>query len=113
MQAEGIPVEPAAAPNPAPGLEVLLASPGEVVLVEDLLDPVVPLDKGLVLADVAEVEAGEGEEVGAAQVAGGEAGGADTGAVEDSVGQGGAEEGAEVGVRMVDDHLLEMGEFRK
>ena len=110
MQAEGIPVEPAAAPNPAPGLEVLLSSPGEVVLVEDLLDPVVPLDKGLVLADVAEVEASEGEEVGAAQVAGGEAGGADSGAVEDSVGQGGAEEGAEVGVRMVDDHLLEMGE---
>ena len=112
MQASGIPVEPAAAANPAPGLEVLLPSPGEVVLVEDLLDPVVPLDEGLVLADVAEVEAGEGEEVGAAHVAGGEADGADSGAVEEPVGQGGAEEGAEVGVGMADDHLLQMEKFR-
>ena len=80
---------------------------------EDLPDPVVPLGEGLVLADVAKVEAGEGEEVGAAQVAGGQADGADTGAVEEAVSQGGAEEGAEVGIGVVDDHLLESGEFIK
>ena len=106
-----IPVEPAAAPHLAPGLQLLLASPGEVVLVEDLPDPVVPLDEGLSLADVAELEAGEGEEVGAAAVAGGEADRADTGAVEEAVSQGGPEEGAEGGVRVVDDHLLEMVTF--
>ena len=106
-----LPDEPAAAPAlPAPGLQVLQSSTREVVLVEDLLEPVVPLGEGLVLADVADVEAGEGEEVGAALVAGGEADGADTGAVEDPVGHGGAEEGAETGVRMIDYHLLEMEE---
>ena len=56
---------------------------------EDLPDPVVPLGEGLVLADVSDVEAAEGEEVGAAQVAGGEAPQADSGAAEDSGGQGG------------------------
>ena len=75
---------------------------------EDLPDPVVPLGEGLVLADVAEVEATEGEEVGAVLVAGGEADGADAGAVEDSVGNGGAEEGAEAGVRWINNHLLAM-----
>ena len=80
---------------------------------EDLPDPVVPLGEGLVLADVAEVEAAEGEEVGAAQVAGGEAPEADSGAVEDSGGQGGrgVEDGAKIGVRMADDYLLEIEKF--
>ena len=78
---------------------------------EDLPDPVVPLGEGLVLADVSDVEAAEGEEVGAALVAGGEADAADTGAVEDSVCHGGAEEGAEAGVRWIDNHPLAMENY--
>ena len=94
--------------SPAPGLQLLLPASPHVVIVERLLDPVVPLSESLVHGDVADGDPGKGADAGAALEHGGETDTTETSAVVLPIRGRTAEVGAEGGIRVGQEHLLHL-----